>query len=52
MMDLNFKVTDEYLVREELVEPNIVRNEIIADKSTFKEMYRKWILEEQEEVKE
>ena len=49
-----FYIDGDYIVREtvQTIKDNIatVKTDIVMDKATFKECYKKWILEDNEEV--
>lgn len=49
---LNFYINDDYVIKESIIDPkrNIGQEEIVMDKKTFKECYKKWILEDDEEA--
>ena len=49
---LNFYINDDCVVKESIIDPkrNIGQEEIVIDKKTFKECYKKWILEDKENI--
>ena len=48
MNKIEFEIRDDVIVRYApiLGRPNLVKEEIVMDKQTFIEAYKKWILEE------
>lgn len=49
---LNFYINDDCVVKESIIDPkrNIGQEEIVMDKKTFKECYKKWVLEDKENI--
>jgi len=49
---LNFYINDDCIVKESMIDSkrNIAQVEVVMDKKTFKECYKKWILEDKENI--
>ena len=49
---LNFYINDDCVIKRSIIDPkrNIGQEEIVMDKKTFKECYKKWILEDKENI--